>query len=52
VPKDIYPISNNINNLNIHPENKEETAFEIVKTNNNLITKKINVNKPINKKNE
>ena len=52
VPKDIYPISNNINNLNIHPENKEETAFEIVKTNNNLITKKINVNKPINKNNE
>ena len=52
MPKDFCPINNNNINYNIHPENKEETAFEIVKTNNNLITKKINVNKPINKNNE
>ena len=50
MPKDFCPINNNNINYNIHPENKEETAFEIVKTNNNLITKKINVNKPINNK--
>ena len=51
IPKDVYS-NNNFNNNNIIIENKEETGFEIIKTNNNLITKKINVNKPINKNNE
>jgi hypothetical protein len=50
IPKDVY--INNNNNHNNNVENKEETGFEITKTNNNLITKKINVNKPINKNNE